>query len=162
MTYNRDICKREAVMFVSSYNTYITTNPSDKSSTQRLEKRSTSSESFESQLKDDTPIESKNTQNLPINYISNYKAFSNKQKMQENFIDRESQKFSKINTLNSAKEAYDENSKLFVVEPKITQNQTSYIDKIIPSELESAQESQLRHTMVNTYLANDKYYQITA
>lgn len=151
-------------MFVSSYNTYITTNPSEKSSAQRVERRSSSSESFESRLKDHAPLESKNTQALPINYISNYKAFSNKQKMQEGFVDKDTQKFSKINTLNSAKEAYSENSKRFslFLEPKLTQSQTPQIDKTLPPDLQLAQEQQLRYTMVNTYLSNDKYYQITA
>ncbi|MCK9491476.1 MAG: hypothetical protein M0Q24_05250 [Sulfurimonas sp.] len=151
-------------MFVSSYNTYITTNPTDKTSAQKIEKRSSSSESFESRLKEYAPLESKNAQNLPINYISNYKAFSNKQKMQDGLLDKETQKFSKINTLNSAKEAYSQNSKPFslFLEPKITQSQTPQIDKTLPSDLQSAQEKQLRHTMVNTYLANDSYYKITA
>ncbi|EQB39887.1 hypothetical protein M947_04720 [Sulfurimonas hongkongensis] len=152
-------------MFVKSYNTYITTNPTEKSSTEKLEKRvSSSSESFESKPKEHTPLESKSTQSLPINYISNYKVLSNKQKMQKDFEDKETQKFSKINTLNSAKDAYDENSKLFslFLEPKITQSQTPQIDKTLPSELQVAQERQLRHTMVNTYLANDSYYKITA
>jgi len=151
-------------MFVSSYNTYITTNPTDKNSAQKLEKKTSSSESFESRLKEYSPIESKNTQTLPINYISNYKAFSNKQKMQDGLQDKEAQKFSKINTLNSAKDAYKENSKMFslFLEPKITQSQTPQIDKSLPAELQSAQEKQLRHTMVNTYLANDSYYKITA
>lgn len=149
-------------MFVSSYNTYITTSLSDKSASQRVEKKS--SESFESRLKEHAPLESKDTQILPINYISNYKAFSNKQKMQDEFLDKDSKKFSKINTLNNAKDAYKENSKFFslFLEPKITQSQTPQIDKNLPSEVQSAQERQLRHTMVNTYLANDNYYKITA
>jgi len=164
MAYNRDIFVLEGVMFVSSYNTYIATNPSDKSSTQRLESKSSSRESFESKLKEYSLLESNSTQNLPINYISNYKAFSNKQKLQDDFEDKETKKFTKINTLNSAKDAYGENSKLFslFLEPKLTQSQTPQIDKSLPSELQSAQEKQLRHTMVNTYLANDNYYKITA
>lgn len=152
-------------MFVSSYNTYITTNASEKSSAQRLEKKLPLSESsFESKLEEQSPLESKNTQNLPINYISNYKAFSNKQKMQESFEDKSSTKFTKVNNLNSAKEAYGENSKMFslFLEPKLTQNQTTQIDKALPQELQLLQEKQLRHTMVNTYLSNDKYFQITA
>jgi len=151
-------------MFVSSYNTYITTNPTDKNSAQKLEKKSSSGESFESRLKEYSALESISTNTLPINYISNYKAFSNKQKMQDGLLDKEIRKFSKINTLNSAKEAYNQNSKLFslFLEPKMTQSQTPQIDKTLPRELQSAQERQLRHTMVNTYLSNDKYYQITA
>jgi len=164
MTYNRDIFVLEGVMFVSSYNTYIVTNPSDKSSTQRLESKSSFRESFESKLKEYSLLESNSTQNLPINYVSNYKAFSNKQKLQEDFEDKETKKFTKINTLNSAKDAYNQNSKMFslFLEPKFTQSQTPQIDKSLPLELQSAQEKQLRHTMVNTYLSNDKYYQITA
>lgn len=151
-------------MFVSSYNTYISTNNSQRDTNQKVEKSKNFSDSFESKLEQSVVLESKNTKNLPITYISNYKAFSNKQKLQEEFQNKDAQKYSKINTIQNAKNAYEDNSTIFsfFIEPKATQNQTPLIDKNLSPELQKAQEKQMRHIMVNTYLANDKYYQITA
>jgi len=151
-------------MFVSSYNTYISTNNSQKDTNQKIDKPKASASSFDSKLKQNEVLESKNTQNLPITYISNYKAFSNKQKLQEEFQNKDAAKYTKINAIKSAKEAYKDNSIMFslFLEPKATQSQTPSIDATLPSDLQKLQEKQLRHTMVNTYLANDKYYQITA
>jgi hypothetical protein len=151
-------------MFVSSYNTYITANNPDKIINQRVEKSKSSVDSFASKLEQSTIVESKNTQNLPITYISNYKAFSNKQKMQDEFQNKDTQKYAKTNAIQNAKNAYEDNSIMFslFLEPKATQSQTPQIDKNLSSELQKAQEQNMRHLMVNTYLANDKYYQITA
>ncbi len=154
----------ECVMFISSYNMYINTNNSDKSVNQRIEKSSPANASFASELAQNSIVESKSTQNLPITYISNYKAFSNKQKLQEQFPNKDEVKYAKINTLKNAKAAYEDNSIMFslFIEPKATQSQTPHIDADLPNDLQKAQEQNMRHVMVNTYLENDKYYQITA
>nr|WP_321266414.1 hypothetical protein [uncultured Sulfurimonas sp.] len=151
-------------MFISSYNTYINTNSSQKTENQKTEKPKSLGESFESKLAQNLVLESKNTQNLPITYISNYKAFSNKQKLDEEFQNKDATKYTKINSMKNAKNAYETNSKMFslFLEPKATQSQTPSINQNLSSELQQAQEKNLRHTMVNTYLENDKYYQITA
>ncbi|EDZ62345.1 hypothetical protein SMGD1_0634 [Sulfurimonas gotlandica GD1] len=151
-------------MFVSSYNTYVSTNSSDRTANQRVDRAKPSDGSFESKLQLDSVLESKNTQNLPITYISNYKAFSNKQKMQEEFQSKDTEKYAKINSKKNAKNAYADNSTMFslFLEPKATQSQTPQVDQKLPSDLQKAQEQNMRHIMVNTYLANDKYYQITA
>ncbi len=151
-------------MFVSSYSTYVSTNNSQRVDKQRAGNSKTQGKSFESQLSQSSVLKSKNIQNLPINYISNYKAFSNKQKLQEGFENSTKNEYNKSKAINSAKTAYDDNSKIFsfLIEPKATQSQTPKVNEKLPSELQILQEQNMRHTMVNTYLANDKYYQITA
>jgi hypothetical protein len=151
-------------MFVSSYNTYVSTNNSDRTANQRVDKAKPSTGSFESKLEQSSVLESKNTQNLPITYISNYKAFSNKQKLEEQFQNKDEIKYNKINAMKNAQSAYKDNSIMFslLLEPQATQSQTPQIDQKLPSDFQKAQEQNMRHTMVNTYQANDKYYQITA
>ncbi|WP_294961922.1 hypothetical protein [Sulfurimonas sp.] len=151
-------------MFVSSYNTYVNTNNSDRNANHKVDKAKNSSTLFESKLAQNSVIESKDTQNLPITYISNYKSFNNKQKLQEQLENKDGIKFNKINDIKNAKEAYADNSVMFPLlsKPKTTQSQILQIDRELPMNLQEAQEKQIRHNMVNTYLANDKYYQITA
>ena len=151
-------------MFVSSYSTYISTNNSQKLAKERVSPK-VSNESFESKLTQSSSVlESKTTQNLPISYISNYKAFNNKQKLQEEFEDKSKTKYTEMNTLKNAEIAYEKNSKIFslFLEPKITLNQAPTLNKKLPSDMQQLQEKNMRHKMVNTYLDNDKYYQITA
>ena len=152
-------------MFVSSYNTYIGTNSSDKTNNKRIAENSKSaSSSFKSELEKDTVLESKNIQNLPVNYISNYKSYSNKQKLQNQEQFQDVAKYTKSKAIENAGVAYKDNSKMFslFIEPKATQNQIPQIDKKLPNEIQELQKQNMRYKMVNTYLSNDKYYQITA
>lgn len=150
-------------MFVSSYNTYVNVNNS-----QRIEKKDTpqkQGESFAQTLSSKTVPSLSLAPQLPVNYISNYKALSNQQKLQQDTEQhKEKTKFTKINATVSAKEAYTDNSKIFsfLVRPKATLDQTPKIDKKLPQEIKEIKENNLRHTMVNTYLANENYYKITA
>ncbi|MFT7005431.1 MAG: hypothetical protein ACJAWW_002806 [Sulfurimonas sp.] len=151
-------------MFVSPYNTYINTNSSEKTTNKKIENAKPTDNLFQSKLAQNSVIESRDTKNLPINYISNYKAFSNKQKVQEQAENKDEVKYTKLNTLKNAKEAYADNFTMFsfLIEPKATLSQTPIIEDSLSSELKKAQEKNIRHTMVNTYIANDKYYQVTA
>ena len=49
-----------------------------------------------------------------------------------------------------------------MTKPSVTLSQTPSIDKKQSLDIQKIQEKNLRQTMVNTYLANDKYFQITA
>ena len=151
-------------MFVSSYNTYITTNNSQRTEKERDDKTKPSQVAFDSKLSKESASELKGTLNPPINYISEYKVSSNKQKMQEEVQNKDKAKFTEINSMNSAKVAYEDNSKMFsfLLEPKATQSQTPRISKRLPSDMQIAQEQNMRQTMINAYQENDKYYQITA
>ncbi len=152
-------------MFVSSYNTYIGTNNSQRVEKERVENSKAPRDSFESKIsKESAILESKGTPNLPISYVSNYKAFSNKQKLQEGVKDQSKTKYAEINSMKNAETAYKDNSKIFsfFLEPKTTQSQTPIVDKKLPSNIMELKEKNMRHVMVNTYLENDKYYQVTA
>lgn len=151
-------------MYVSSYNTYIDTNTSQKVQKERNEESKKSTDLFSSKLAVTTPKQLSNFSSFPVNYISNYKVLNNQQRLQDNTQSKEEVKFSKIKSLSSAKNAYSENTKLFslLVKPKATLNQTPKIDTKMPRQAQVSQEAIMRHKMVNTYLENDNYYKITA
>jgi len=151
-------------MFITSYNTYISTNTTDRTQKSGALDSKSSSNSFKSNLLDNPVIESKSTQNLPISYISNYKAFNNKQKLQQEIQNPDGEKFSKIKTMQNMKTAYSDNSKVFslLIQPGHTLNKAPKIDLKLPKDIQELKEQNMRRTMVNTYLENDKYYLITA
>ena len=148
-------------MFVSSYSTYINTN--DKLSKPKIDIQKVQEKSFNNILSKSTTLVAYDTKNLPINYISNYKSFSNKQKLLDNQTKNKNtvkfkkiNDFKKINNIKNAKDSYKSNSHMFslVSIPKTTINQTPKINNF--------NLLNMKHKMVNTYIENDKYYQITA
>ncbi|MEA3330448.1 MAG: hypothetical protein U9Q29_01990 [Campylobacterota bacterium] len=141
-------------MFVSSYNTYIHTNRLTNATNERVEKSKHVGSSFNSVLSQNEVLKSKSSENLPINYVSNYKAFNNKQKLQNPFQDKNTTTYKTITTKENAKIAYEDSSKIFSLsqKPSITLNQTPKIES----------ELNVRHAMINTYIANERYYQVTA
>lgn len=151
-------------MFVSSFNTYIGTNSSNKSETYKDRELKGDFESFNSELSKSTVLKPYTNANLPIDYISNYKSFSNHQKLYEQIQNQNGGELKKLTVLNNAKIAYEENTKMFPLtkKPAFTLTQTPKIDEKLPHDIQEAKEKTLRHTMVNTYLANDKYYHVTA
>jgi hypothetical protein len=152
-------------MFVSSYSTYVDTNTLQKSKETQKEERKSESSAFAKQLKFNPNALQKQANQSPINYISDYKVLSNQQKLQEQTQhNMQKLKFSKLKAFDSAKSAYSANTKIFslLIKPKATLDQTPRIDKKMPAEAQEAKESIIRHQMVNTYIANDNYYKITA
>ena len=153
-------------MYVSSYSTYINTNNS-----QRVQKEGNRPEvegksSFASKLLTPATKPLSSFSSLPVNYISNYKVLNNQQRLEESYTKQNTQKlkFSKIKAMDGAKNAYTENTKMFsfLIKPSATLNQTPKVDKRMPENSQEAKEKIMRHEMVNTYLANDNYYKITA
>ena len=69
-------------MFVSSYNTYISTNNSNRSENYKS-KEVKSDTAFSSELSKFTLLKPYTQTDLPIDYVSNYKSFSNQQKLYE-------------------------------------------------------------------------------
>jgi len=157
-------------MFVSTYTTYINTNSTDRAQKERLDSQRDLSSRFE--LKKELPAQTQTSlvqqvkTQLPVDYISNYKVLNNQQKLQDNTQTKteEKTKFTKIITLNNAKNAYSENSILFasLMKPKVTLSQTPSLDYKLAEDSFGAQESILKHKMINTYIANENYYKITA
>jgi hypothetical protein len=151
-------------MFVSSFNTYISTNSSNKSEAYKERELKGEAESFSDELSKSTVLKPYINSNLPVDYVSNYKSFSNQQKLHEQMQNKNTQELKKLTVLNNAKTAYEENTKMFPLlkKPSLTLTQTPKIDEKLPRDVQEAKEKNLRHLMVNTYLANDKYYHITA
>ena len=137
-------------MFVSSYSTYISTDNQNKISKERGSDTKKTSDTFSSKLQQTAVLESKTIKNIPISYISNYKSFSNKQKLEQNLKNSNFEKYAKVNAQTNAKTAYAENSKMFslVIKPSVTLN--------------NIQKKELYIHALDIYRSNDKYYQITA
>ena len=152
-------------MFVSSYTTFIDTSRTPKSQESKKEERSTQSSSFAKKLNLTPTKLHTQTQNLPINYISDYKVLNNQQKLQQDAQQNmQKLKFTKIKAFDSAKNTYSDNSKIFslLIKPKATLNQTPRIDTKMPPQAQEAKTSLMKHQMINTYIANENYYRITA
>ncbi|QOY54172.1 hypothetical protein HUE87_09815 [Candidatus Sulfurimonas marisnigri] len=151
-------------MFISSYNTYINTNSSDRTEKFREDHSKDEFKSFNLKSLPNSTIDSSSNKNLPVDYVSNYKSFNNQQKLQEQIKSQDEIKYTKIKDIKNAKVAYEDNSKMFSLsrKPTASLDQTPKIDKDIPKSIQELKESELRHIMVNTYTANDKYYQLTA
>jgi len=152
-------------MFVSSYSTYVTTNLNDKVNKSRFNEQKQEDKSFSKVLSKTPPLTAYDTKNIPINYISNYKSFANKQKLQDSEIkSKDEVKFKKMSDKTNAKVSYESNTHMFslVSIPKVPINQVAKISENYPQNIQDIKEQNKKYEMVNTYLANDKYYQITA
>lgn len=151
-------------MFVSSFSTYISTNSSNKGGAYKERELKESSESFNNELSRSTILKPYINSNLPIDYVSNYKSFNNQQKLHEQLQDQNSDELKKLSIFSGAKIAYEENTKMFslVKKPTFTLSQTPKIDESMPRDLQEAKEKTLRYTMLNTYIANENYYRVTA
>lgn len=148
-------------MFVSSYNTYIAQKPSLKrpENTQTQEQKSSLSDKklFSNELEKVVSSSVK----IPLNYISSYKSLHNQQLLQQqNEFKKEysKTKFEKINRISSAQNAYSENSKLF---PLLQKPKTALIQEIKKPE-NIKHNTLLKQKFINTYIANDNYYKVTA
>jgi len=164
-------------MFVSSYSTYITNNTPAKALKSDNNSRESGSKLFSQKSIDLLNKQPVLNSVVPANYISKAQVQYNKQllnsqqdDLQKN-IDKEfkatqdiKDRLSDLSTLGKAKNAYTENSVMFSLfkKPQPSLNQTVTINQEMPQELQKLQEKQIRSIMVNTYLANDNYYQITA
>ncbi len=163
-------------MFVSSYNTFISTNSQDKGTTERSSSPKEAS-SFKSNLYLPQETPQNKSLNLQIDYVANSKSFGNKLELDRQEQELQNHKdsglskskeltkeFMSNNSMKSAQLAYKEGSNIFSplrkTHPAI--DQTPTIDKNLPNNTQELKGQNMRHVMVNTYLSNDKYYQITA
>lgn len=164
-------------MFVSSYSTYINTNSSQKSNKPSVDNKQESGKAFSTKLHQNiTPTTFINS-SKPINYIKEGNASYNKEliRSEQEHLKKNIksdfkkatdsiQTYSATQTLGSAKSAYVQNSSLFsfLRKPQATLDQTPKVDTTVKQDLQEVTEKNIRYTMINTYLENDKYYQITA
>ena len=154
-------------MFVSSFRTYVDTSSIKRVQNDKHETTKSPTESFSSKLLQNSlnkTLVPSNTHTL--DYVSNYKALRTKQQItqQEQSQSSEKAKFTKVNAQGNAKVAYEENSKMFsfLVKPKTSLDLTPKIDKRLPEPALKVKESIMKIQMVNAYISNDNYYQITA
>ena len=163
-------------MFVSSYTTYISTNPQDRTQKERTSAAKETS-LFKLNLSEPQETLGYKSIHLPGDYVDNSKTFGNRLELnrqeqellknEENGLAKSKEltkEFTNQNGLKSAQVAYQDGMKFFSILRKTHQtiDQTPSIDKNLSPETQGLQELNLRHVMVNTYLANDKYYQLTA
>ena len=140
-------------MFVSSYNTYLTTSHIETN------KRENRKEGFElkKESKPTNPAFFRNVEEkrLPVSYISTLKVLRNQQKLQEQTQQPQKSKFAKVSLLNNAKNAYHENEVTFsfIRKPKVTLGQPQ---NKLPTNFSTKLKA------LNTYIENDNYYKITA
>ena len=151
-------------MYISSYNTYITPNSSDRIQKERSEEPFKKSQSFSKKLASQSLKTIDTSSRLPVNYISNYKVLNNQLRLKDDTFNDNRAKFSKVKALVNSQSAYKEGASIFPLftKPKIALNQTQEINKKMPKNAQEAKETILKHTMVNTYIANDNYYKLTA
>ena len=157
-------------MFVSSYTTFIDTSVTKRIQNDKNDLERKPSEPFSKHLIEPKGKDVILSKNLPLNYISNYKALSNKLAIEQQIQGRDEReikakiKFTKLSAQSGAQYSYVENSKMFPLRalPKPTLDQTPKLDKKLPLEAQKTQEGILKNLMVNTYVANENYYRITA
>ncbi|MDD2652653.1 MAG: hypothetical protein PHX44_06350 [Sulfurimonas sp.] len=151
-------------MFVSSYNTYVQTDNTNKSRDFKANEFKKESFFLSEAASNEPAFAPRNEKSLPIDYISNYKSFQNQQKLQEQLQGQDRFTLKGLNVLADAKNAYEESAKKFSLakKPTLALDLTPKIDITLPQETKEAKVKTLRHVMINTYVANENYYRITA
>ena len=164
-------------MFVSSYSTFIQTNDSQKTAKNRVEKPSSDAKDFSVKLKENIGHVAYKTSNIPINHISQSQVFNNKQeldsqtkKLQDknnkttNTTKEMISKFNGKSSLMNLSSTYTSNTTMFSLmrKPHTAFDQTPHIEKTLPEEPKDIKELNMRHKMVNAYIANENYYRVTA
>lgn len=151
-------------MFVSSYSTYVNTSSSDRINRDRVEQQKYEQKSFSSELSKSSTPSSVTIKSFPVDYVINSKTFTNQYKLHEQLKTEDSEKLKKISDMKNAQTAYNDNSTTFslLIKPKISLKSVEQIDKKLPENIQKIVEDNLKRIMANTYVENDKYYQVTA
>lgn len=153
-------------MFVSSYSTFLHTNAIDKNAKKDAPKELSPEKSFSTKSLDSSQNTTKPLIVTPVNYQSNHQFLKTKAKVQQQ-VEQNTQpaKFTTMNSQIKASSAYTSNSTMFSLMPKsqpIVKHNTQEINQNLPQEVKDLKESFLKIKMVNTYISNNNYYQITA
>ena len=152
-------------MFVSSYSTYINANAVDASTRNKRVDKPSADSLFNSKLFK-KPSADRPLTKFPIDYISKNKVLNTKAHIQQH-LEQNSQitKFTTISSQIKASSAYTANSTMFSLmikhQPALKPNALN-TNQNLPQEIKDIKESLLRNKMLNTYISNDNYYQITA
>lgn len=159
-------------MYVSSYNTYIAASKISEQTELKKTEKGRETSPFTLETKSETPFLKPSA--LPVDYVAKNSGFWQKYELQRQMQEQQKQGeklqdatglFSKISTLQHAKDVYANPLKTFSLYPKPHAkaiDQTPKIDERLSPQAHEFKELQMRRTMVNTYVANDTYYKITA
>ncbi|QOP43034.1 hypothetical protein FJR45_03325 [Sulfurimonas sediminis] len=148
-------------MFVSSYNTYIPNKHTSQIDKHTQNARDTFSQEQEKLFSKNLEKVVASSVKIPLNYISNYKSLHNQQLLQQqNAFKKEyaKTKFEKINKISSAQNAYSENSHYF----SLLQKPKTALTQEVKQPENIQQNTLLKQKFINTYIANDNYYRVTA
>jgi hypothetical protein len=156
-------------MFVSSYSTYIQTNANDKNVKQKDVSYGKDS-GFSSKLLKESVTDTAKNASLPVDYIAKNNNFYTKLFLEKHQDEQSAQtkelthKFIDQSTLQDAKKAYTQMPKM----SSFFRETIMALDKKLQDEAKPSQATQeikdvnIRKLMINTYIANDNYYKITA
>jgi len=138
-------------MFVSAYSTF--TNVTNTRSTHKESKKEFSPSLNVSKNKNNFSLLADKNNILPVNYISDYKVFSNKQRLFEQTQEKELQKYKAIKTKKTARTAYEDGFSIA----------KSYNRPVLESvkNFSLASNKNTAAKMLNTYAENDRYYQLS-
>lgn len=153
-------------MFVSSYSTYLHTNTTDKSTKKDTYKELTSNKSFNTEGFNSSQNTTNPLQDNPIDYHLNQKSLNTKAQIQQQYQEnKQTNKFAAINSQVKASLAYSSSSTIFSLIPKsqpTIKPTTQIVNQNLPQDIKDIKESFLKIKMLNTYISNNNYYQITA
>jgi len=144
-------------MYVSSFNTFVQATTTNKIASQKIDY--SKGDSFNKALTKNSHVALLSNQNPTINYISKNNYFTSKLEQKEYQQDAGvlSKKFKESHRTQDAKKAYEENSNISFLFQKVDvtiSDTKTYNSKVA--------EKNAYSEMINTYIENDKYFQITA
>jgi hypothetical protein len=156
-------------MFVSSYSTYIQTNSDSKSVKNRDAAYANSSNSTSKVYEQSVPDSPKKA-SFAVDYIAKNNSFYTKLFLEKNQDEQSNQtkelthKFIDQSTLQDAKKAYTQVPKMTSLfrETFIALNKMQQTESKPAQSSQDFKETKMRKLMINTYIANDNYYKITA
>ncbi|MBA1432652.1 MAG: hypothetical protein FAF04_03430 [Epsilonproteobacteria bacterium] len=143
-------------MFIASYATYVPTLSAT---------RTTPVNEKNSSTKENAAAPEKTVQKKQNNITNSSALLSRYTLLKQTKENKDTTLFSNLKIHQDAKEAYTQTLQpfSFMKKPKSAQQKPLSLQDIhLPKEARSAKEQILRKEMVNTYIANDNYYRVTA
>lgn len=156
-------------MFVSAYSTYIQTDSTNKNIRQKDAEYQNRS-AFSSKLYEKSMPALSNGASLTVDYIAKNNNFYTKLFLEKHQDEQSAQtkelthKFIDQSTLQDAKKAYTQMPKMSALfrETFMALDKTDSAASKPSQETQELKDVKMRKLMINTYIANDNYYKITA
>jgi len=144
-------------MYISTFSTFTHNSTLNKSTNGELSK--TKKNIFSDNRVEKKSINSLEKEQLPVNYISKNSSFSTQLMLQTSNqkLANITQNYSNIKRTKNAKAAYEENSHISFSFYKVENT----LSQIVHYESQPVEKASYKN-MLNIYIENEKYYQITA